>query len=49
MYNYFIIEKDQSSINRIKNILEDFQQYNCIGTSDDNDYAMNIILKESPS
>ena len=48
MYNYFIIDKDSKSIQSIKNVLEDYEQFNCIGISFTYTKAMNIILKENP-
>ena len=48
MGSYLIIEKDSSSIDTIKSVLNDFQNFNCIGICDDYDDAMNIILKKSP-
>lgn len=48
MRNYFIIDKDPKSIQSIKNVLEDFYEFNCVGVSCDYDIAMNIILKETP-
>jgi len=48
MRNYFIIDNNPHSIQRIKNVLEDFYEFNCIGTSCDYDKAMNIVLKETP-
>ncbi|WP_456376828.1 LytR/AlgR family response regulator transcription factor [Lutibacter sp.] len=48
MRNYFIIDEDLHSIQSIKNVLEDYYEFNCIGISCDYDDAMNTILKESP-
>ncbi|SNR38980.1 two component transcriptional regulator, LytTR family [Lutibacter agarilyticus] len=48
MRNYFIIDTDQDSVQSIKNVLEDYYEFNCIGVSSDYDEAMNIILKETP-
>lgn len=48
MRNYFIIDVDQESIQSIKNVLEDYYEFNCIGVSSGYDEAMNIILKETP-
>jgi two-component system, LytTR family, response regulator len=47
--NYFIIEKDLCAINRIKSVLGDYPEFNCIGTSNNYNNAMNIILKETPN
>ena len=48
MRNYFIIDKDIHSIQSIKNVLEDYYEFNCIGVSCNYDNAMNTILKETP-
>ena len=48
MRNYLIIEKDSKSVRSIKNVLEDYKEFNCIGISTTNTNAMNIILKENP-
>lgn len=48
MSNYLIIENNQDAINSIKRVLEDVSDFNCIGTSQDLDESMNIILKEKP-
>lgn len=48
MRNYFIIDNDQNSIQRIKHVLEDYYEFNCVGVSSDYDDAMNTILKETP-
>jgi len=31
MRNYLIIEKDSKSVRSIKNVLEDYKEFNCIG------------------
>jgi len=49
MYRYLIIENDSDNINTIKEVLDDFQDFTCIGTTNDRDNSMNIILKKSPS
>lgn len=49
MRSYFIIEKELSSIKCIQNVFEDFQEFNCVGISDQYDSSMNCILKETPS
>lgn len=48
MRNYFIIDEDPHSIQSIKNVLEDYYEFNCVGISCDYDDAMNTILKETP-
>lgn len=48
MRNYFIIDNDLDSIQRIKAVLEDYYEFNCIGSSSNHNDAMNIILKETP-
>jgi DNA-binding LytR/AlgR family response regulator len=48
MRNYFIIDNEQSTIQSIKHVLEDYYEFNCIGVSSDYKSAMNTILKETP-
>ena len=48
MRNYFIIDNDQDSIQSIKHVLEDYYEFNYIGSSTEYNEAMNIILKETP-
>jgi len=48
MRNYFIIDKDPHTIQSIKNVLEDYYEFNCIGVSSEYNNAMNTILKETP-
>jgi len=49
MWNYLIIEKGNSNtINRIKEVLKDFNDFNCIGITHDYESSMNIILKKTP-
>lgn len=48
MRSYFIIEKDPTIINCIKNVLEDFDGFNYIGESTNYNNAFNTILKEAP-
>lgn len=48
MRNYFIIDNENHSIQNIKNVLEDYYEFNCIGVSSDYNNAMNTILKETP-
>lgn len=48
MRNYFIIDSDSNCIQSIKNVLEDYLEFNCIGVSCDYNDAMNTILKETP-
>jgi DNA-binding LytR/AlgR family response regulator len=48
MRNYFIIDHDNFTIQSIKDVLEDYFEFNCIGTSSDYNSAMNIILRETP-
>ncbi|MGV8947189.1 MAG: LytR/AlgR family response regulator transcription factor [Lutibacter sp.] len=49
MHNYFIIDKESNSIQGIKNVLGDYQEFNCIGVSNQYDDALSIILKETPN
>ncbi len=48
MRNYLIIDTDSKSIQIIKNVLDDYMDFNCIGTSANYEDSMNIILRESP-
>lgn len=48
MRNYFIIDNNPDSINTIKNVMEDYYEFNCVGVSSDQHTAMNTILKETP-
>lgn len=48
MANYFIIEEDITSINVLKEILNESTEHQCIGISNNNEHAQNIILKEKP-
>lgn len=49
MHNYLIIDKESDSIQAIKNVLEDYQEFNCLGISNQYDHALSIILKETPN
>lgn len=49
MNNYFVIENESTSIERIKSVLDNFEDFYCIGNSSDTNIAMNTILKETPS
>ncbi|PKP29118.1 MAG: DNA-binding response regulator [Bacteroidetes bacterium HGW-Bacteroidetes-18] len=49
MRNYFIINKEPNSIQCIKNVLEDYHEFNCIGVSGEYNHALNFILKETPN
>ena len=49
MRNYFIINKEPNSIQCIKNVLEDYNEFNCIGVSSEYNHALNFILKETPN
>jgi len=46
--NYYIIEKDPSSIENIQNVFDSYSGYNFIGASSSFDGAMNSILKHMP-
>ena len=48
MHSYFIIENHQTTIKIIQEILEEQGEYYCIGTSDDYEEGMNLILKHHP-
>lgn len=48
MTNYLIIENDNTIINKITKILDDFPDFNCIGFSQSYDQSMDIVLREMP-
>jgi DNA-binding LytR/AlgR family response regulator len=48
MRSYLIIDNDLNTISNIKDVLEDYNEFNCISVSSNYDVIMNIILKESP-
>lgn len=48
MSNYFIIEREQCVINKIRRVLEDLPEFNCIGFTHDYTESMDFILKEMP-
>lgn len=48
MCTYFIIEKNVETIKSIKKVMMDFEEFCCIGVSNNYDDAMNTILKETP-
>lgn len=48
MRTYLIIDKDSTTIQSIKNVLEDYCEFNCIGVSNTYNEALNIVLKETP-
>lgn len=49
MCNYYIIESKSSTLNSIKKVMSDFQEFNCLGVSQNHDNAMNMVLKRTPS
>lgn len=46
--NYFIIEKDRETIDVILKTMMDFPEFKSVGFSNDEQGAMNTILKENP-
>ena len=48
MYNYFIIDNKEPTINNIKRVLDDLPEFNCVGDYSGYHESMNLILKESP-
>ncbi|SDX61768.1 two component transcriptional regulator, LytTR family [Lutibacter oricola] len=48
MRNYLIIDNNQNSIQSIKNVLNDYADFNFIGICNEYNTAMNVILKEAP-
>ena len=49
MKSFLIIESDQSVVNTILKIFENFPDYNCIGVSRSYTETVDIILKETPN
>lgn len=48
MCTIFIIDTNSKAIKSIKNVLKDYPEFDCIGTSSNAENATNIILKEAP-
>ena len=48
MNNYFILESDECVINKIRSVLEDLPEFNCVGFAHDYKESMDVILKEMP-
>lgn len=48
MRSYLIIDNDSNSVQNIKNVLKDYNEFNCISVSSNYDVIMNVVLKESP-
>lgn len=48
MNKYLIIETEELIINRIKRVLDDFPEFNCVGYVSGHSECMDIILKEMP-
>ncbi|MFI0429545.1 LytR/AlgR family response regulator transcription factor [Mariniflexile sp. HMF6888] len=48
MTNYIIIETQDSVINKITSILDEFPEFNCIGYSNSYEDSMDIALREMP-
>ncbi len=49
MYNYLIIEKESKSVRHIQNTLENYNDFNCIGISNQYNQSLEIILKAVPN
>jgi DNA-binding LytR/AlgR family response regulator len=49
LYNYFIIERESNSVHNIQNVLENYQDFNCIGISNQYNQSLDIILKDVPN
>jgi len=47
--NYFVIERESSSVERIKKIFHEHSNFNFVGNSNSYDEAMNSILKYMPN
>lgn len=48
MCSYYIIDKDKKTVSAIKHLVADFEDFRFMGTSDNEDDAMNTILKDTP-
>lgn len=48
MEAYLIIEKENSTIKVINDVLKYFLDLTCVGVTDDYESSMNILLKKSP-
>ena len=48
MNNYLIIETEDQVINKIKIVLDDFSNFNCVGYVHDYSECLDVILKEMP-
>ncbi|MCK5677011.1 MAG: hypothetical protein KAH72_00855 [Flavobacteriaceae bacterium] len=48
LIKYLIIEKDKNIIKNINEVLKDFNEFNYIGATNNDESSMNIILKDSP-
>ncbi|MDO5981428.1 LytR/AlgR family response regulator transcription factor [Flavivirga spongiicola] len=48
MKNYLIIETEETVINKIKEVLSDFPEFNCIGCTYDHPEPIEFILKNMP-
>lgn len=49
MRDYFVIEKEKSTIDCIDDVLSGFSEFNSIGASNEYNDALNTILKEKPN
>ena len=48
MKNYFIIDNGDDAVGIIKTVLNEFSEIRCVGISDNQNHALNLILKNSP-
>lgn len=48
MNNYLIIETQEEIINRIKEVLDGFSEFNCVGYAHNYSESIDIILKDMP-
>jgi len=49
MWNYLIIEKNRNTVDGIQSVLNDFEDFTCIGVTDNYKNSMTTILKEAPN
>ena len=48
-YRYSIIESENITIKRLENFFNKFQEYSCVGVSQNYDQALDVILKHKPN
>lgn len=48
MINYLIIETEETTINKVKKVFDDFHEFNCVGYAHNYSESIGIILKYTP-